>query len=182
MNHSTSGLPVHHQLPEFTETHVHWVTQLCPTLCNPMDCSPLGSPVHGILQARILEWVAIPFSRGSPQPRDQTGVSQIVGRFFTIWATKPHKLGEATPNVRYPVTEKRGKTSNSTSLQGRNWPLSHIYFILEEKLTSTFYATMHESQCNKGILENSFSRNSKQLVLDGWECRQLAKSLSVSAE
>ena len=149
---------------------------------TPRTVGHRGSSVHGILQARILEWVAIPFSRGSSQPRDQTGVSQIVGRFFTIWATKPHKLGEATPNVRYPVTEKRGKTSNSTSLQGRNWPLSHIYFILEEKLTSTFYATMHESQCNKGILENSFSRNSKQLVLDGWECRQLAKSLSVSAE
>ena len=47
------------------------VTQLCPTLCNPMDGSPPGSSVHGILQARILEWVAIPFSRGSSQPRDQ---------------------------------------------------------------------------------------------------------------
>ena len=49
--------------------------QLCPTLCDPMDCSPPGSSVHGILQARILEWVAIPFSRGSSQPRDQTQVS-----------------------------------------------------------------------------------------------------------
>ena len=46
-----------------------------------------GSSVHGILQARILEWVAIPFSRGSPQPRDQAWVSCIAGRFFTIWAT-----------------------------------------------------------------------------------------------
>ena len=45
--------------------------QLCPTLCNPMDCGPSGSSVHGILQARILEWVAIPFSRRSSQPRDQ---------------------------------------------------------------------------------------------------------------
>ena len=48
------------------------VAQLCPTLCNPMDCSPRGSSVHGILQARILEWVAVPFSRGSSRPRDQT--------------------------------------------------------------------------------------------------------------
>ena len=46
--------------------------QFCPTLCNPMDCSPPGSSVHEILQARILEWVAIPFCRGSSQPRDQT--------------------------------------------------------------------------------------------------------------
>ena len=48
------------------------VTQLCPTLCNPMNCSPPASFVHGIFQARILEWVAIPFSRGSFWPRDQT--------------------------------------------------------------------------------------------------------------
>ena len=44
------------------------VTQSCPTLCDPMACSPPGSSVHGILQVRILEWVAIPFSRGSPDP------------------------------------------------------------------------------------------------------------------
>ena len=54
------------------------VTQWCPTLCDPMDYT-----VHGILQARILEWVAFPFSRGSSQPRDQTQVSHIAGRFFT---------------------------------------------------------------------------------------------------
>ena len=57
-------------------------------LCNPMDCNPSGSSVRGILQAGILEWVAIPFSRGSSWPRDQTWVSCTVGRFFTIWATK----------------------------------------------------------------------------------------------
>ena len=54
------------------------VTQSCPTLCNPMD-----HIIHGILQARILEWVALPFSRGSSQPRDQTQVSCIAGGFFT---------------------------------------------------------------------------------------------------
>ena len=58
------------------------VTQSCLTLCNPMDYT-----VHGILQARILEWVAFPFSRWSSQPRDRTQVSGIVGRFFTSWAT-----------------------------------------------------------------------------------------------
>ena len=47
------------------------VTQSCSTLCDPVDCGPPGSSVHGILQARILEWVAISFSRGSSQPRDQ---------------------------------------------------------------------------------------------------------------
>ena len=53
-----------------------------------MVCSPPGFFVHGILQARILEWVSIPFSRGSSQPRDQTQVSSIAHRFFTIWATQ----------------------------------------------------------------------------------------------
>ena len=62
-------------------------TQLCLTLWNPMDCSPPGSSVHEILEARILEWVAIPFSRGSSWPRDQTRGSCIAGRFFTTWAT-----------------------------------------------------------------------------------------------
>ena len=57
--------------------------QSCPTLCNPMDCSPPGSSVHGIFQARILERDAISFSRGSSWPRDWTQVSCIAGRFFT---------------------------------------------------------------------------------------------------
>ena len=56
--------------------------QSCPTLCDPMDCSPPGSSIHGILQARILEWVAIPFSRGSSPPRDQTHISYVNGIGF----------------------------------------------------------------------------------------------------
>ena len=59
------------------------VAQSCQNLCNPMDYA-----VYGILQARILEWVAIPFCRGSSQPRDQTQVSHIAGRFFTSRATR----------------------------------------------------------------------------------------------
>ena len=64
------------------------VTQSCLTLCDPMDCSLPGSSVRGIFQARVLEWVAISFSRGSSQPRDQTQVSCIAGRCFTVWATR----------------------------------------------------------------------------------------------
>ena len=59
------------------------VAQLCPTLLDPVNCRPLGSSVHGILQIRILESVAIPFSRGSPQPRVRTQVSYIESRVFT---------------------------------------------------------------------------------------------------
>ena len=61
------------------------VTQSCPTLCDPVDCSPRGSSIHGILQARILEWVDISFCRGSSWPRDQTQVSCIAGRSFNLW-------------------------------------------------------------------------------------------------
>ena len=59
------------------------VAKLCPTLCNPMDCSPPGSSVHGILQERTLEWVAISSSRRSSRPRDQTCISCVAGGFFT---------------------------------------------------------------------------------------------------
>ena len=122
MDCSMPGLPVHHQLPELAQTHVHRVSdaiqpshplssllllpsifpsirvfsnesglrirwpKYCPTLWNPIDCSPPGSSVHGIIQARILEWVAIPFSRGSSWPRDRIQVSCIADRFFTVWA------------------------------------------------------------------------------------------------
>ena len=65
------------------------VAQSCPTLCDLMDYSLQAPPaIHGIFQARGLEWVAISFSRGSPQPRDWTWVSRIVGRCFTVWATR----------------------------------------------------------------------------------------------
>ena len=73
--------------------HMHvLVAQLWLMLCDPMDCSPPESSVHGILQARILEWVAISFSRGSSLPRDGTRVSYIAGSFFTTEPPeKPHK-------------------------------------------------------------------------------------------
>ena len=64
------------------------VAQSCPTLCNPMDCSLPGSSLLGILQARILEWVAISFSRGTSWLRDRTHASRIAGRRFNVWATR----------------------------------------------------------------------------------------------
>ena len=60
------------------------VTQSCPTLCDPTDCSPQAILSMGILQTRILQWVAMPFSGGSSQPRDRTQVSHTAGRFFNI--------------------------------------------------------------------------------------------------
>ena len=69
----------------FIQTNVKVLAiQLCLTLCDSTDCSPPGSSVHGTLQARIQEWIAIPFSRGSSLPRDQTQVSSIAGRFSMV--------------------------------------------------------------------------------------------------
>ena len=69
------------------------VTQSCLTLCDPMDCSLPGSSVHGIFQAIVLEWIVISFSRGSSRPRDQTWVSRILDRCFTVWATREVQQG-----------------------------------------------------------------------------------------
>ena len=66
-----------------SEDYLWKVKCLSPTLCDPMDCSLPGSSIHGIFQARMLEWVAISLSRRSSQPRDWTQVSYITGRFFT---------------------------------------------------------------------------------------------------
>ena len=84
------------------------VAQSCPTLYDPMDCSPPDSSVHGIFQARVLECVAIPFSGGSSRPRDRTKVSRIVGRCFTICIAR-HYLTQQEVVLKYgprlPVAE-----------------------------------------------------------------------------
>ena len=91
----------HLVLPQTYESESE-VAQSCPTLCNPVDCSPPGSSVHGILQARILEWVAISFSRGSSQLRDRTQVSHITGRHFNLWAAR-----EAWGSIYYlPISDE----------------------------------------------------------------------------
>ena len=75
------------------------VAQSCPTLCDTIDCSPPGSSVHGILQARILEWVAMPCSRGSSWPRDRTWVSCIAGGFFTAEPPGKTKVLSSIPDI-----------------------------------------------------------------------------------
>ena len=78
--------------PSVSGTLPFLFTQSCPALCNTMDCSPPGSCVHEISKARILEWVAISFSKESSQPRDWTRVSCTADRFFTIWAIGKTKV------------------------------------------------------------------------------------------
>ena len=96
------------------------VTQSCLTLCDPMDYNSLGSSVHGILQARILGWVAIPVSRGSSPPRDQTHISMspaLAGGFFTANATwAENLLGEITQLVRFVLNGNVNKLDIATGL------------------------------------------------------------------
>ena len=90
---------------EVLERNEMLVAQSCPALCNLKDCSLLGSSVHGVLQARILEWVAIPFSKGSSQPRDGTWVSCIAGGFFTVLS----HLGSLREGRTNKPSEENGK-------------------------------------------------------------------------
>ena len=90
-NWMTSLFFLYHMASNRTPLHMHVCMLSCFShawLCHPMDCSPVGSSIHGIFQARILEWVALSFSRRSSQSRDWTWVSCIVGRRFTFWATR----------------------------------------------------------------------------------------------
>ena len=139
----------------YSPNHLEWmneceVAQLCPTLRDPMDCGLPGSSIHGILQARVLEWVAISFSRGSSQPRDWTRVSRIVGRHFTIWAIR-----EASTHLR-----------NSSCVFLHDWSRSPVDLLLCLNSTRVHRLLFHlfvgrpgpkplfQSQC----LDNFFSK------------------------
>ena len=99
--------------------------QSCPTLCDPMDCSPPGSSVHEILQARILEWVVISFSRGSSWPRDQTQVSCTGAGFFTVWATREACGGRSIAKLSGFLLGHRGALQNYK--EWGDWYESHVH-------------------------------------------------------
>ena len=113
------------------------VSKSCLTLSNPMDCSPPDHSVHGILQARILEWVVIPFSSGSSQPRHQTWVSCIAGGFFTVWVT-----GEppGKPLMKCQGLVKYGDWVSS----GCNKNLNTYFIKRKKKLNTYFIQKIHE--------------------------------------
>ena len=97
--------------------HESEVAQSCPTLCDPMECSLLGSSLQGILQARILEWVAISFSRGASQPRDRTQVSHIAGRCFNLWATRVARLYSKSFKLGFSSTQTKNFQMYSLGLK-----------------------------------------------------------------
>jgi len=103
----------------------HWVSEVaqsCPTLCDPVDCRLPGFSVHGILQARILEWVTISFSRGSSQPRDWIRVSSVGDRRFNLWATREGKvfsLAETNCSTVYSYSRNDAPPSVGLALIGK---------------------------------------------------------------
>ena len=101
------------------------VTQSCPTLCDPMDCNPLGSSLHGNLQARTLEWVAIPFSRGSSWPKEDqiqsNLVSRIAGRLSTDWATREDLVGLGRQKILIGDRNRETLTDFSVVLPSLTW-------------------------------------------------------------
>ena len=104
ISHLTSKVTLGVETSDVTCYFVVLVAKLCPTLLDPMDCSPPGSSVHGISQARILEWVAISISRGSSQPRDQTHDSCIGRRVLYHWAIREtHLFIYSIPKPRFIV-------------------------------------------------------------------------------
>ena len=109
------------------------VAQSCPTLCEPLDSSLPGSSVHRILQARILEWIAISFSRGSSRSRNWTQVPCIVGRFFTIWATREAQSfwGEILNRVFFFFFFL------SKACDGDSWVISWKYTFPQGKISSS---------------------------------------------
>ena len=109
------------------------VTQLCPTLCDPMDCSPPDSSVHGVLQARILQWLAIPLSRGSAQPNDQSWVSHTAGKFFTVRATKNVFLAQLCLTPCNPVDCNPTRLLCPWDSPGKNTEVV-CHFLLQEIL------------------------------------------------
>ena len=100
------------------------VAQSCATLCDPMDCNLPGSSVYGIFQVRVLEWVALSFSRGSSQPMDRIRVSLIAGRFFTTWATTTSDL-----SFNWPLPMSVSEQKQACGLQVKN-----TYFIAVSQL------------------------------------------------
>ena len=107
--------------------HVHVHAQLCPTLCSPMDCSPQDSSVHRISQARILDWVAISYTKGSSQHRDWTCVSCIPlsEGFFT---TSPTSLLDLTPPHLCPTPLAHHRTLSWTYCPIQQLPTSYLFY------------------------------------------------------
>ena len=104
------------------ESERRWSRSVVPTLHDPMDCSLSGSSVHGLFQARVLEWIAISFSRGSSRPRNWTQGSCVAGRHFTVWATREAqgRQGKGSQN-RYSNWSHRANITSTKWCGSTRW-------------------------------------------------------------
>ena len=148
--------------------------QLCPVLCNPLDCSLPGSSVHGILQARMLKWVAISSSRGSPGPRDQTRVSCsscIAGRLFIA-----EPLGREISINPWVRDEKIGPKEMHAAWSQTGW--ASVFYIEgpQERQTNAYNM---QAICSP-LVEGTAYRLKQQLVQTGHE--SLAQVMSKNQE
>ena len=125
------------------------VAQLCPTLCDPMDCSLPGSSVHGILQERILEWIAVPFSRGSPQPKDWTRSRTL--QVDSLLSELPGKLNQ------WNKQDSNSIWSNSLALY---WGWKHVYKLLLSRVQgacpTSGIVLSHFNQSGQGLKGQRF--------------------------
>ena len=142
------------------------VAQSCPILCDPMDCSLPGSS-HRIFQAKVLEWVAISFSRGSSPPRDRTQVSCTAGRWFTVWATMGEWLNQLCIHIKeYYLTIKKGTTDIQNNLN------ESPEIMLSEKTSLKILYTVWLHYITSWIDKIQLMENRKQTVRgpkEGWK-------------
>ena len=141
-----------------------WKFLSCQTLCNPLNYT-----AHGIFQARILTWVAVPFSRNSSQPRDQTQVSHTAGRFFTSWATR-----EALVRCKR-ITEADPLTTTSEVVQEFNIDHSVVIWHLKQigkvkKLDKWVPHKLIANQKNKSFQSTIFSYFVQQQSISLLDC------------
>ena len=158
------------------------VTKSCPTLGDPMDCSPLDSSVHGILQARILERVAIPFSRGPSWPRDQTPVFCTAGRFITVWVTKEAPWNGKKPIIILPYPQYYfcylSPWERHAIMKLTVHRFSFKKMEMELQKTSENHQTTNTGDPSVGVRKESLGKS----ILDcqGWFFKVIGESLSWS--
>ena len=136
------------------------IYQSCSTLCNPMGCSPPVSSVHGILQARILEWIAIPFSRRSSWTRNQTWISWIAGRFFIAWTIREAHLSMC---ITIHILECEVKwVLQSIATNKASWAISDPERWCCESAALNTPANLENSAVATGLKRVSFHSNPKE--------------------
>ena len=132
------------------------VTQSYLTLYDPIDCSPSGSSVHGISQARILEWVALPFSRGSSWSREKTQVFCIAGRFFTILATF-HNIKCVLIMFRHSPKHHKYSRTYTAKIQFYGSRFSESWSYFQDSRSCGSWYSLHPS-CNNSLRVGSLKQ------------------------